>query len=350
MLRSLNYTSYPSSTNYTEIVDVRSPLEFSEDRIPGAINLPVLDNEERVIVGKIYKQESPFKARKIGAALVAKNISNYLSNYLFNKDKDYKPLVYCWRGGQRSNSFALVLSQIGWDISVIEGGYKTYRAYVRQELSLLPQQYNYQIISGLTGTGKTYILRQLATKGLQILDLEKLANHRGSLFGEEWAEKSPSQPSQKWFESLLLQELQKFDISQTVWVESESNKIGKLCLPASLWDALKKAKSWEIQLPLGERVNWLLQQYPHLTASPDLLKSKLTLLKYRYSSKIIQQWYDLIDRKKWKELVENLLIYHYDPAYLRSLARSYNQVEKQINLPDLYPQNVDRAIELILSN
>jgi tRNA 2-selenouridine synthase len=202
----------------------------------------------------------------------------------------------------------------------------------------------------LTGTGKTHILRQLGTKGSQILDLEKLANHRGSLLGEEWTEKPTSQPAQKWFESLLLQELQKLDINQTVWVESESNKIGRLYLPATLWDALKKAKSCEIQLPLGERIDWLLQQYPHLTTSPDLLKSKLILLKYRCGSKIIQQWHDLIDQKKWRELVENLLIYHYDPAYLRSLGQTYHQVEKQINIPDLSPQNVDRAIELILNN
>jgi len=132
------YTQQPWAETYSEIIDVRSESEFSEDRIPGAINLPVLDDAERADVGTIYKQINPFTARKKGAALVAKNISEHLTTHFANKDKDYHPLVYCWRGGQRSNSMATVLTQIGWRVAVLEGGYKTYRAYVRQQLEDLP--------------------------------------------------------------------------------------------------------------------------------------------------------------------------------------------------------------------
>lgn len=200
------YTQQPWTETYSEIIDVRSPSEFTQDRIPTAINLPVLDDAERAEVGTIYKQ-SPFAARKKGAALVAKNISQHLVEYFASKDKDYRPLVYCWRGGQRSNSMASVLSQIGWQVTVIEGGYKTYRTYVREQLEKLPENFNYKLLCGLTGSGKTYILRQLKQRGAQVLDLEAIANHRGSLLGEEWTGKPASQPSQKYFESLLLHQL-----------------------------------------------------------------------------------------------------------------------------------------------
>ena len=139
MAASLKYTKEPHKETYSEIIDVRSSSEFAEDRIPGAINLPVLNDAERAEVGTIYKQFSPFQARKIGAAIVSKNISKHLNEHFANKEKSYQPLIYCWRGGQRSASLATVLSQIGWRVTLLEGGYKTYRSYVRQELDSLPQ-------------------------------------------------------------------------------------------------------------------------------------------------------------------------------------------------------------------
>jgi tRNA 2-selenouridine synthase len=228
------YTKQPWAETYSEIIDVRSPSEYEEDHIPGAINLPVLDDTERAQVGTIYKQDSPFTARKIGAALVSKNISQHLSQHFAAKGKDYHPLIYCWRGGQRSNSMALVLTQIGWRVTLVEGGYKTYRTYVRNQLEQLPEKFTYRILCGLTGSGKTYILRKMHLSGFQVLDLEALGNHRGSLLGEEWDNRPSPQPSQKYFESLLLQKLQSFNPSETVWVESESNKIGQVYLPISL--------------------------------------------------------------------------------------------------------------------
>lgn len=184
MLRSPNYTKLPFTQTYSDIIDVRSQSEFTEDRIIGAINLPVLNDEERAKVGTLYKQ-CPFTARKLGAALVAQNIAQHLTTYFADKEKDYHPLIYCWRGGQRSNSLAMVVSQIGWQVTIIEGGYKTYRAYVREQLEHLPEKFTYRVLAGMTGSGKTHILRHLAALGVQVLDLEGLANHRGSLLGEE---------------------------------------------------------------------------------------------------------------------------------------------------------------------
>ena len=348
MGRSPTYTSDPWQGTYSEIIDVRSEAEFAEDCIPGAINLPVLNNKERVKVGTIYKQVSPFEARKFGAAIVSKNISAHLESHFTGKDKGYSPLVYCWRGGQRSNSLALVLAQIGWQVTVLKGGYKTYRAYVREQLANLPG-HTYKVLCGLTGTGKTHLLRRLAQQGVQVLDLEGLANHRGSLLGQEWEQGVEAQPSQKRFESLLLQELQKFDPSRTVWVESESNKIGEVYLPPALWEKMKQAIAIEVQLPQAARVEFLLQEYPHLVEYPDLLKQKLESLKSRHGGQKIRHWFSLIDADKWQLLVADLLTSHYDPAYRRSMSNTYTRVAEQIQIPDLSNTSVETAVNQLSS-
>lgn len=342
------YTQQPWAETYSEIIDVRSKSEFAEDRIPAAINLPVLDDDERAEVGTIYKQINPFTARKKGAALVAKNISEHLTTHFANKDKDYHPLVYCWRGGQRSNSMATVLSQIGWRVTVLEGGYKTYRAYVRQQLEYLPAKFTYKVLCGLTGSGKTHILRQLQQRGAQVLDLEALANHRGSLLGEEWQEKPTPQPSQKYFESLLLQQLQNFDVNEIVWLESESNKIGRVYLPLSLWQKMKQASCVEIQLPIATRVNFLLQEYPYLVNNPVFLKAKLELIKSRIGKQKLNQWYQFIDSEQWKKFVKDLLICHYDPSYSQSIQRDFTNVEKLLHLANLSDDSIKQILDKLV--
>jgi len=343
------YTQQPWTETYSEIIDVRSPSEFAEDHIPEAINLPVLDDAERAEVGTIYKQ-SPFSARKTGAALIAKNISQQLIEHFASKQKDYRPLVYCWRGGQRSNSMAAVLAQIGWKVTVLEGGYKTYRAYVRQQLEHLPEKFTYTVLCGLTGSGKTHILHQLHQRGAQALDLEELANHRGSLLGEEWEGKPAVQPSQKYFESLLLQQLQSFEASEPVWVESESNKIGRVYLPQSLWEKMKQASCVEIQLPISSRVQFLLQEYPHLGIYPDVLKAKLEKLKSRYGWQKLNEWYRLIDASQGEDFVKDLLLSHYDPTYTQSIRRDFPRVERVLSLPDLSDPSVDQLVNSLLSD
>lgn len=340
------YTQQPWAETYSEIIDVRSQSEFAEDHILGAINLPVLDDAERAEVGTIYKQ-CTFTARKTGAALVAKNISQHLIKHFASKEKGYLPLVYCWRGGQRSNSMAQVLVQIGWHVIVLQGGYKTYRAYVRDQLQQLPEQFTYQLLCGLTGSGKTYILRHLSQQGVQVLDLEGLANHRGSLLGEAWEGKPSPQPSQKYFESLLLHQLQSFDRNKPVWVEAESNKIGQIYLPQSLWQQMKQASCVEIQLPFSARVQLLLQEYPHLVNHQDVLKAKLQRLKSRYGRQKLNEWCQLIDAGQWENFVKNLLESHYDPTYRQSMSQ-FKSVERVLNLPDLSDRSIDTLLSFVL--
>ncbi|MBV6622076.1 MAG: tRNA 2-selenouridine(34) synthase MnmH [Rivularia sp. (in: Bacteria)] len=348
MPASLRYTKEPHKETYSEIIDVRSSSEFAEDCIPGAINLPVLNDAERAKVGTIYKQLSPFQARKIGAALVSKNISQHLEEHFVNKEKDYQPLIYCWRGGQRSASLATVLSQIGWRVTLLEGGYKTYRSYVRQELDFLPVRLNYKILCGLTGSGKTHILEKMRQKGFQILDLEALANHRGSLLGEEWHGKVSPQPTQKYFDSKLLQALKSFNYHKTVWVESESSKIGEIHLPSSLWKKMKQSSCVEIQLPLDARIEYLLAEYPHLINNPEILKAKLEKLKSNCGWKKISQWYRMIDNQDWTLFVKDILQSHYDPTYRKSMQLNFNQVEKVVCLNDLSSSSIDNCLDSLM--
>ncbi|HEY9632021.1 MAG TPA: tRNA 2-selenouridine(34) synthase MnmH [Coleofasciculaceae cyanobacterium] len=348
MPRSPDYTQQPWSETYSEIIDVRSESEFAEDHIPSAINLPVLNNAERAKVGTSYKQVCPFEARKVGAAIVARNIAQHLDTHFAAKDKNYHPLLYCWRGGQRSNSIALVLSQIGWQVTVLQGGYKTYRTHVRDQLQQLPEKFTYNVLCGLTGSGKTHILQQLAQRGVQVLDLEGLANHRGSLLGQEWEGRVSPQPSQKCFESRLLQKLQSFDISKVVWMEAESNKIGQLYLPPSLWQQMKQANCVDIQLPQTARIEWLLQEYAHFVTHPSLLKCQLEHLKSRYGRKKINEWYGLIDAGQWHPLVGDLLQNHYDPAYIQSISHCYKSAERKLQIADLSEASINALLNTLV--
>jgi tRNA 2-selenouridine synthase len=330
---------------YDEIIDVRAPSEFAEDHIPGAVNLPVLDDAERAEVGTLYKQVSTFKARKVGAAMVSRSISRHLEGHFAHKDKDYRPLIYCWRGGQRSGSMATVLVQIGWRVTLLQGGYKTYRAHVRQQLQDLPEQFTYRILAGATGTGKTHVLQRLAQRRAQVLDLEGLAQHRGSLLGALW---EISQPTQKYFESLLLEQFQSWDPKEPVWVEAESSKIGQVYIPQTLWQKMQQAEGLEIQMPLGKRIEHLIAEYPHLITHPELLKAKLQQLKSRHGKQQLEEWNHLIDTQQWETFIGMLLEQHYDPTYRHSFHRSYPNVQKTAALLDTSVEQIDRLIHSFL--
>ncbi|MGB2924488.1 MAG: tRNA 2-selenouridine(34) synthase MnmH [Limnothrix sp.] len=347
MAPPIHVTNTPWENNYqdyAEIIDVRSPGEFLEDHIPGAINFPVLDDEERAKVGTIYKQVSPFEARKIGAAIVSKNIGQHIQAHFLDKPKSYHPLIYCWRGGQRSNSLAHILNQIGWQTTLIQGGYKTYRKQVRETLEVLPESLSYKILCGYTGSAKTYLLQKMAEAGLQVLDLEGLANHRGSLLGQVWQEKPTPQPSQKWFESKLFHTLQTFDLQQPIWVESESNAIGKVNVPKSLWEQMRRSPCYEIALPTSERVQWLISEYPHLIEYPEELKRLLGYLISNLGKQKVEAWFKLIDAKKWPEFVAAILEEHYDPAYRRSLPKHFSEPIETFELDNLQPDSVQKLI------
>ena len=304
------------AAGFDTVIDVRSPSEFAEDRVPGAINLPALDDEERARVGTIYVQESAFLARKIGAALVARNAARHIEGPLADHDGGWQPLVYCWRGGQRSNSFASILSQIGWRVEVLEGGYRTYRGLVKRALYDLPWPVPVVLLDGFTGTAKTEILARAARAGAQVLDLEGLANHRGSLFGAMGA-----QPAQKGFETSLAAALSTLDPSRPVLVEAESSKVGERVVPPMLWKAMQTAPRITIEAPLDARARYLARAYDDIVADPDRLRETLESLTRLQGWERVDLWLRMAREGRIEALAAGLMEHHYDPRYAKQLSR-----------------------------
>jgi tRNA 2-selenouridine synthase len=305
---------------FDSIIDVRSPAEFALDHIPGAINCPVLNDAQRVTVGTLYKQQSPFEARKLGAAIVARNIGHHLEQHFQTMPKQWKPLIYCWRGGNRSGSMALIFAKVGWPVVQLDGGYKAYRHSVMHVLEHLPLSLQFRVICGTTGSGKSRLLQYLEQSGAQVLDLEQLAAHRGSVLGS--LPLNP-QPSQKMFETRLWQTLRRFTSDRVVYVESESKKIGDLRVPAALMDRIRSAQCVQVQLPTNDRVKLLIEDYPHLVSDTELLVSQLSHLTQLHSKEKIHRWQSLAETGEIAALVETLLVEHYDPAYLRSIEKNF---------------------------
>ncbi len=314
-------TQFEQFSAFDDIIDVRSPAEFAEDHIPRSINCPVLDNEQRREVGTLYKQVSPFEARKVGAAYVAENIAGHLRERFHDRPKTWRPLIVCWRGGQRSGSMTLIFRKVGWDARQLEGGYKTYRSLVLATLAELPRPMRFKVICGATGSGKSRILHALARRGEQVLDLEELACHKGSVLGV--LPDSP-QPSQKMFESRLLGALQEFDDTRQIFVEAESRKIGSLHLPDALIETMRQAECIHVEATLAARVDFLLRDYDYFLSAPDWLKSRLDALHHLQSKEIIERWAGYVNGGRWRELVSELLELHYDPLYQRSQNRNYS--------------------------
>ncbi|MBU1215196.1 MAG: tRNA 2-selenouridine(34) synthase MnmH [Gammaproteobacteria bacterium] len=310
--------------DFDEIIDVRTPAEFADDHIPGAINCPVLSDDERIIVGTLYKQVSPFEARKVGAALISRNIAHHLETLFKDKPKSWKPLIYCWRGGQRSGAMSIILAQVGWAAHKLEGGYKTYRRDVLDKLETLPARFSFRIICGPTGSGKSRLLDALTAKGAQVLDLEGLANHRGSVLGSF---PSQAQPSPKSFETALVQAMSKLDPARQVFVEAESSKIGRLTLPAPLVTAMHSSACVLLDTTREARIALLMEEYRHFIDDPETLIKKLEILKPFHGAKRIEEWSQLIRDGKFDALVNELLALHYDPGYLRSLNSHYGDME-----------------------
>lgn len=302
--------------DFDEIIDVRSPSEWAEDHVPGAVSLPVLDDEERARVGTIYKQVSPFSARKIGAALVAKNAAAHLEGPLAEKPGGWRPLVYCWRGGQRSGSFASILAQIGWRVEVLQGGYKAWRRLVVDALYNDPFPFRLVVLDGNTGSAKTEVLNLLPARGVQVIDLEGLANHRGSLFGS-----MGEQPSQKAFEGRLALALARLDPSRPVVVEAESAKVGDCRLPPKLWRAMVEAPRVAIEAPRRARAGYLLRAYADLVADVARLDGVVASLALAHPREVIAEWRAMVAEGRFVDLAEGLMERHYDPRYGKHRAR-----------------------------
>jgi tRNA 2-selenouridine synthase len=331
-------------SRFDAVIDVRSPAEYAEDHVPGAINLPVLSNAERAEVGTIYVQGSKFEARRIGAAYIARNVAGYLQGELAGKPGSFRPLLYCWRAGMRSGAMATILSEVGWRTTVIAGGYKTYRAWVRRRLYDEPLELRLALIDGCTGTGKTEVLRSAASQGLQAIDLEGLAGHRGSLLG--WLPGRP-QPDQKLFESGLLEAIDRLDPRRGVLVEAESSKVGELIVPPSLWRLMREAPRIELRAPREERVRYLVKAYGDVIADPAGLAASISWLPTRLGRKRLAQWRELVETGRFEELAEALIEHHYDPAYARSGRADGREPAAVIEFKDLRPETLAGAARVL---
>ncbi len=329
--------------SYDSVIDVRSPGEFAEDHLPGAINLPVLDNEERAQVGTMYVQQSRFLARKLGAAKVFRNTARHVETALADKDGGWRPLVYCWRGGQRSGSFTWLLQQIGWRAELIEGGYQTYRRLVKAYLydTVLPHQL--VALDGYTGTAKTDLLKLVQDRGIQVLDLEGLANHRGSLLGGM----AGPQPSQKAFETELAAQLARMDTSRPVLVEAESSKIGERIIPPSLWAAMKGAPRIRVTAPVAARCRYLVQAYDDILSDAVTLRLKLEPLRAHRSNAVVDLWLELIEAGDKAALTESLMVQHYDPAYAKSRQTVDARVLAEVQVAELNSDGLSGAADQI---
>lgn len=334
-----NFTNLlPRLAEFDAIIDVRSPSEFAEDHIPGAINCPVLDDQERIRVGTMYKQINAFEAKKVGAALVAKNISQHIEQHFLDKPKEWKPLVYCWRGGNRSGSMAHILAKIGWPVTQLDGGYKNYRHHINAAMPDIAQLVQWQVICGTTGSGKTRLLQTLQRQGAQVLDLEELAAHRGSVLGHL---PSQEQPSQKKFESTIWQCLRNFDSARPVFVESESKKVGNLRVPDAIIETMRASPCIALDLPTTQRVALLMEDYIHFVIDSDALNKRLECLISLHGNATIQEWKELANAGNMTQLVTELLEKHYDPAYLKSINKNFPKSTNAMHLTQFSISNED---------
>lgn len=308
--------------DFSAVIDARSESEYAQDRLPGALNWPVLNDAQRHSVGTIYAQVSPFEAKKRGAALAAANIARHIECELTDVGRTWQPLVYCWRGGKRSGSLALVLDQIGFKVSLIEGGYKAFRTAVLADLPLQARRHQYRVVCGPTGSGKTRLLQALERAGAQVLDLEDLACHRSSVLG---LIPGQQQPTQKRFDTLVWDKLRLFDPARPVYIESESRKVGNLAVPESLIGAMRASPCLRLELPDGERVKLLLEDYAFFVADPALFCERLDALVTLRGRELVEGWQAQVRAGDVEPVVRELLTTHYDPGYAASIERNFTQ-------------------------
>jgi len=334
---------------FDDILDVRSPAEYADDHLPGAISVPVLNDEERARIGTLYTQVSPFDAKKLGAALIARNIARHLEEKFSDRPKSWRPLVYCWRGGMRSGAMAHILAQVGWNTSQLVGGYKNYRRHVITALEALPNQFDFCVISGGTGSGKSHLLHALVEQGAQVLDLEALAQHRGSLLGRL---PDQPQPSQKTFETRLWDKLRTFASDRPVYIEAESRKVGVLSLPTALVERMRASPCVRMEVPQEARVRFLMEDYAHFLDKPTLLTERLSLLVEMHGREVINRWCEMAQKGEWEALVGELLTQHYDPAYKRSSGIGFQQLDKAyvLKLTSLDSDSLRKTAEDLIHN
>lgn len=302
--------------HFDAILDVRAPAEYIDDHIPGAISAPVLSDEERAQIGTMYKQVSPFEARKAGAILTARNIAYAVETMFLSHSKNWRPLVYCWRGGQRSGAMQIILREIGWDAVRIDGGYKAWRTHVLKELAVLPSRFRYIVLAGPTGSGKTKILAHLREQGAQVMDLESLARHKGSVLG---AVPGSLGQSRKAFDTGLYSALRGFSCDHPVFIEDEGRRIGDIHLAPDMACMIEQSPVIEILPDRAARVDFLMRDYAYFFLAPADLRARLSGLAPLHPRSRLDDWMRMVDHAAWPTLIHDLLEHHYDPLYARAM-------------------------------
>ena len=305
---------------FDAIIDARSPGEFALDHLPNAVNWPSLNDDERIAIGTMYKQVNAFEAKKRGAALVARNAAHHIETHLLDAPKQWRPLLYCWRGGNRSGAQATILSAIGFHVTLLEGGYKAFRAALLTHIPEQVARLKWRVIAGPTGVGKTHLLHALKAQGHQILDLEGLANHRSSVLG---LLPGQTQPTQKHFEMKLWHALQQLDSDRVVYVESESKRVGNVTVPESLIKAMRASPCVDIRMSVEQRVSLLMRDYDHFVQDTEHFSERLQTLVALLGHATIDRWQSMIDANQVAGVVQELLNLHYDPKYFESMGRNF---------------------------
>jgi len=291
-------------------IDVRSESEFEEDHIPTAVNIPIFNDEERKHVGTVFKHNGPEEAKKLGLTIVSPKLP-HLVNLIEEAGMGKEIVLYCWRGGMRSKSLATILDLMNINVFRLNGGYKKYRQWINNYFQQDFFPFEVVVLHGLTGTGKTNIIRKLADQGASAVDLEGLANNRGSVFGNVGLS---SQPSQKLFESLLWFQLHKYGQKEYIIVECESKRIGKVTLPPSLYSGMKNGKHILLFDSLDHRIERILTEYKADLYANDLIHA-LDKLKNRLGNEKVLSLHQMIECGSFHPVVETLLVSYYDPLY-----------------------------------
>ena len=303
------------------IVDVRSPCEFVGEFIPGAVNIPLLSDEERAEVGKVYKEQGEFRARRLALGVVAPRIPEIVDKIIASKKENHTLVVHCWRGGMRSEAVVSFLSLMGVDCWRLTGGYKAWRRCVMDDFEADRYPFRVVVVDGLTGVGKTEVLKELEAIGMDVLDLEAIANHRGSIFGGIGL---AEQPTQKNFDGYLWERLRTFS-GDFVFVEAESRKIGSVRLPEFLMERIKDRSGIRILLEssLSCRVERISRDYhllDHKEALLDLL-GRVRIFKERLGHEKIKGLSDALQENRGEDFIESMLRDYYDPLYSRHIRR-----------------------------
>jgi len=344
MIETIPDASLETLARFDAIIDVRTPAEFAEDHIPGAINLPVLSNEERAEVGTIYTQDSRFRARRVGAAYIARNVARHLETELADRPAAFRSLLYCWRGGMRSGAMATILAQVGWRTGVLNGGYRTWRRAVVASLRDSAEPLKIVLLDGQTGTAKSDILTRLASLSIQTIDLEGLAAHRGSVFGGFSARK---QPGQKLFESLLYRALGELDPARPIVVEAESCRIGRCEIPSALWKSMLAAPRIVVTAPAPMRAEYLTTAYADIIRDRTAILYATLRLAPFHAKEQIEDWLDMAHKEQFSGLAESLMRLHYDPLYDRTRKRRGSAPLAEIALDGFSEEALDKAAEEI---